>query len=37
MLYKGKTEGRNHKSEKSKEYAQKPQQNCSFMNSLSEL
>jgi hypothetical protein len=35
ILSKGKTEGRNLKPEKSQEYAQKPQQNSTFMNSIS--
>ncbi len=30
----GKNEGKNYKSEKSQDYAQKPQRNCTFMNSM---
>jgi hypothetical protein len=35
ILLKDKNEGRNLNSEKSQDYAQKPQQNCTFMNSTS--
>ncbi len=34
-FWKAKNEGRNLKSEKSQDYAQKPQRNCTFMNSNS--
>jgi hypothetical protein len=37
LFKKGKTKGRNLKSEKSQDYAQKPQLNRTFMNSISEL
>ncbi len=30
----GKKEGKNFKSEKSQDYALKPQRNCTFMNSI---
>ncbi len=35
ILQKGKNEGRNLRSEKSQSVAQKPQRNCTFMNSIS--
>jgi hypothetical protein len=35
ILYKAKTKGGNLNSEKSQDYAQKPQRNCTVMNSTS--
>jgi hypothetical protein len=35
ILLKGKNEGRNPKSEKFQDYGQRPQVNCTFMNSIS--